>query len=72
MTPAYLDLLRKRQRKACAALLKAEKAKRGGVAAARRRFVLATAELLRGTLKAARKTTPIRRDPAPDLFQMGA
>ncbi len=73
MTPAHLDLLRKRQRKACAAVLKAEARKAGGIGEARRRFVLATAELLRATLKASRQSTPTRRETAPDLFeQIGA
>jgi hypothetical protein len=73
MTPAHLDLLRKRQRKACTAVIKAEQAKRGGISEARQRFVQATAELLRATLKASRQSTPIRREPAPDLFaQLGA
>lgn len=74
MTPAYLDLLRRRQRKACAAVAKAEKAKAGDIREARKRFIQATADLLRATLKAARQTKPIeRRDSAPDLFQqMGA
>lgn len=73
MTPAYLDLLRRRQRKACAAVLKAEARKGGGIREARKRFVLATAELLRATLKASRQAKPLRREPAPDLFhQIGA
>lgn len=74
MTPAHLDLLRRRQRKACEAVERARKLRKRGAREAQRRFVLATAELLRATLKAARKTTPIpRREPAPDLFQqMGA
>lgn len=72
MTPAHLDLLRRRQRKACAAVVKAEKAKAGDIGAARKRFVQATADLLRATLKAARQTKPIQRRE-PDLFQqMGA
>lgn len=73
MTPAYLDLLRTRQRKACAAVARAEKS-RHGVGEARRRFILATADLLRATLKVSRQTRPTeRRSTAPDLFQqMGA
>lgn len=69
---AYIDHLRRRQRKAVEALARATKAKRGGITEARQRCIAATTALLRATVKAAR---PPRRTPAeagPDLFQMGA
>lgn len=71
---AFLDHLRRRQRKAVEALARAVKAKRGGIAQARARCIAATTKLLRATVKAAQqeKRPAARRAAEPDLFQMGA
>lgn len=72
MTPAHLDHLRRRQRKAVEALARAVKAKRGGISEARERCIEATNALLRATVKAARKERPVSHSAEPDLFQLGA
>lgn len=65
---AYLDLLRRRQRKAVEALAREVKAKRGGIGEARRRCIESTNALLRATVKAARRQHPAERSAEPDLF----
>jgi hypothetical protein len=66
---AYLDMLRRRQRKAVEALARAVKAKRGGIGEARARCIAATHALMRATVKAARQPRPVERSAEPDLFQ---
>ena len=72
MTPAQLDHLRRRQRKAVEALARAVKAKRGGITQARERCIKATTALLRATVRATARKRPIGRSPEPDLFHLGA
>lgn len=72
MNPAALHLLQRRQARTRLALDKALKARKGGIAAARRAYVKATADVLRAGLKSRRITFTVHARPdtpaAPDLF----
>ncbi|PZU83954.1 MAG: hypothetical protein DI527_23390 [Chelatococcus sp.] len=71
--PSHLDHLRRRQKQAHAAVLRAERSRRGGIGEARRDFILATAELLRATLQADRPAKQPKPQPAGQtLLDLGA